>query len=99
MMANVTALSVFAGDRLIGTIHDTSPLSFAYAREWLDHSDGYDIVLTVPRQPGRLDTEAVEAFFENLLQRVSCVRYSNSSPRLRAHTACCWRLPAIPLAG
>lgn len=67
MMANVTALSVFAGDRLIGTIHDTSPLSFAYAREWLDRSDGYDIVLTVPRQPGRLDTEAVEAFFENLL--------------------------------
>lgn len=65
--ATVSELIVYDGDRLIGSIHDTTPLAFEYAQEWLDREDGYDIVVTIPRQPGRVSTPAVEAFFENLL--------------------------------
>ena len=60
-------LSVFDGDRLIGSILDTSPLSFVYSPHWLEPGDTYDIVVTMPRQSGRIDSPAVEAFFENLL--------------------------------
>jgi serine/threonine-protein kinase HipA len=67
MVERVKALSVFDGDRLIGAIHDTTPMSFEYASAWLLDPDGYDIVATVPRQAGRISAPAVEALFENLL--------------------------------
>ena len=70
MEPKVTELSVFDGERLVGTIHDTSPLSFTYAQEWLERrdtpADGYEIV-NIPLQAGPVATPEVEAVFENLL--------------------------------
>lgn len=68
--ARATELSVFDGERLIGTIHDTSPLSFTYAQEWLDlpaANGGAVALANIPLQAGRVSTPEVEAVFENLL--------------------------------
>lgn len=59
-------LDVYYGSELVGTIHDTSPLSFEYAASWLERRERM-MVATIALQPGRSDSAAVQAFFENLL--------------------------------
>jgi serine/threonine-protein kinase HipA len=59
-------LGVYFGAERIGTIHDASPLAFEYAAAWLDRAEPMAIA-AIPLQPGRQDSRAVQAFFENLL--------------------------------
>jgi serine/threonine-protein kinase HipA len=59
-------LDVYFGAERIGTIHDASPLAFEYAAAWLEHAEPMAIA-AIPLQPGRQDSAAVQAFFENLL--------------------------------
>ncbi len=61
-----SALDVFHGTQRVGTVHDTSPLSFSYASAWLGHEDAFPLSL-IPLQPGATDAPHVLAFFENLL--------------------------------
>lgn len=66
MMDRPTVLNVFDGDCLIGSLFDTEPLSFEYAKEWLQSAQAYPLVNT-PLQEGRIATPEIEAIFENLL--------------------------------
>lgn len=70
MERRTTELNVFDGERLVGTVYDTSPLSFSYAAEWLKRSntdrDAYAIA-NISLQPGLISTPDVEVVFENLL--------------------------------
>ena len=59
-------LNVFLNGAHVGTVYDTSPLSFAYAGDWLSRSDAVAIA-TLPLEPGPHSTRHVQAFFENLL--------------------------------
>lgn len=61
------ALWVYGPDGLVGTLHDTDPLSFSYADPWLARPGAKPIVPGLPLTPGRTDAPAVAAFFENLL--------------------------------
>ena len=65
-MARPDKLSVFLNEELVGTIHDASPLAFEYAPAWLTRAARLG-VSTIPLQPGRNDSTAVQACFENLL--------------------------------
>jgi serine/threonine-protein kinase HipA len=65
-MQRATALDVFYGLERIGTVHDTTPLSFEYARAWLDRKDGFSLSV-IELRGGRIDSPEVRAFFENLL--------------------------------
>lgn len=62
----VDELSVFHGELLMGTLFDTTPLSFAYAPQWLEHDSAFALP-NIGLQAERLATPAVEAVFENLL--------------------------------
>jgi serine/threonine-protein kinase HipA len=68
-MERVTALDVFYGDELIGTVFDTEPLSFEYAQAWLGRQQPAAPfpLSSIALQPGRLVEPHVQAFFENLL--------------------------------
>jgi serine/threonine-protein kinase HipA len=59
-------LDVYYGSELVGTIHDASPVAFEYAPGWLE-GDERMTVAAIALQPGRNDSAAVQAFFENLL--------------------------------
>ena len=59
-------LDVYYGTELVGTIHDTSPVAFEYAASWLERAE-HMTVAAIALQPGRNDSAAVQAFFENLL--------------------------------
>lgn len=59
-------LDVFDAGRLVGTLQDTSPMSFAYAQQWLSDPGSYALA-GLPLQFEPMSTPAVEAFFENLL--------------------------------
>jgi serine/threonine-protein kinase HipA len=59
-------LEMFFGDDVVGTIHDTTPLGFEYADRWLNGADSFPVA-SIPLSPGLSQSEAVEAFFENLL--------------------------------
>ncbi len=59
-------LDVLFGGELVGTVHDSAPLAFAYAAPWLAGPQRMTLA-AVPLQPGRQATAAVQAFFENLL--------------------------------
>ncbi|MBU6259148.1 MAG: HipA domain-containing protein [Burkholderiales bacterium] len=59
-------LDVYYGSELVGAIHDASPLAFEYALSWLGRSERM-AVAAIALQPGRNDSAAVQAFFENLL--------------------------------
>ena len=59
-------LDVYFGDELVGAIHDTSPVAFEYAATWLARGDLIPMA-AITLQPGRNDSQAVRAFFENLL--------------------------------
>ena len=61
------ALWVYGPDGLIGTLHNTDPLSFSYSEEWLRKSGAEAIHPDVPLQAGTIDTPYIGAFFENLL--------------------------------
>jgi serine/threonine-protein kinase HipA len=65
-MAQSERLDLWLGDELVGTLHDTSPMSFEYATGWLA-SDEPMAVAAIALQAGRIDSAAVRAFFENLL--------------------------------
>ncbi|CAN7160823.1 type II toxin-antitoxin system HipA family toxin [Massilia sp. LjRoot122] len=61
------ALAVFGPDGLIGSLYPTDPLSFRYSSTWLDKPDAQALHPALPRGPEALDSEFVNAFFENLL--------------------------------
>jgi len=68
-MERATALDVFYGDELIGTVFDTEPLSFEYTPTWLGRQQPAAPfpLSSIALQPGRLVEPQVQAFFENLL--------------------------------
>lgn len=66
MTPRAAALDVFYGTERVGTLHDTSPLSFAYAPSWLDRQDAFSLSV-IALQPGPIASPLVHAFFENLL--------------------------------
>lgn len=59
-------LDVYYDSELVGTIHDTSPIAFEYAARWLERVERMTVA-AIPLQPGRNDSAATQAFFENLL--------------------------------
>lgn len=61
-----SALDVFYGTELVGTVHDAAPLGFEYAPAWLKRPDAFALSV-IPLQADRTDSPAVQAFFENLL--------------------------------
>ena len=66
MTARTDRLDVYFGAELAGTIHDASPIAFEYAPTWLARAEPMAIA-AIALQPGRSDSGAVQAFFENLL--------------------------------
>lgn len=65
-MARPSQLDVFFGDEWVGALHDESPLAFEYAPAWLGRAEPMPLA-TVALAPGRNNSGAVQAFFENLL--------------------------------
>ncbi|MFP5406025.1 MAG: HipA N-terminal domain-containing protein, partial [Gammaproteobacteria bacterium] len=65
-MARPDQLDVFLGDELVGSVFDSSPLSFEYAPAWLARSQPLPLA-AIPLQTGRQDSASVLAFLENLL--------------------------------
>lgn len=65
-MNRPSRLDVFFDDELVGTIHDSSPLSFEYSPGWLGRLPPMPIA-AIALTPDRQNTNAVQAFFENLL--------------------------------
>ncbi|MDO9433862.1 HipA N-terminal domain-containing protein [Hydrogenophaga sp.] len=61
-----SVLDVFYGTEPVGSLHDSSPLRFAYAPSWLGRADAFPLSM-IPLQPGPTDAPQVSAFFENLL--------------------------------
>lgn len=66
MTPRPSALDVFYGVELLGTVHDTAPLSFEYAPTWLAR-DGVFPLAAIGLAGGRIASPYVQAFFENLL--------------------------------
>ncbi|MEY4909109.1 MAG: hypothetical protein RL260_2827, partial [Pseudomonadota bacterium] len=60
------ALDVFHDDECVGTLHDTEPVSFAYAPTWLARPGAFPLS-AIRLQPGPITSREVLAFFENLL--------------------------------
>jgi serine/threonine-protein kinase HipA len=67
-------LHVFFGDEQVGTVHDATPLAFAYAPAWLTRADPLPVA-AIPLHAGMQDGAAVQAFFENLLPEGELRRY------------------------
>ena len=65
-MARPERLDVYFGDEIVGTVHDTAPLAFAYTATWVARAEAMPLA-AIPLAPGRQDSPAVQAFFENLL--------------------------------
>ena len=65
-MERTERLDVYYGSELVGTIHDASPVAFEYAASWLERAERSSVA-AIALQPGRNDSAAVQAFFENLL--------------------------------
>lgn len=65
-MGRPDRLDVYYGTELVGTIHDTSPVTFEYAPNWLERPERMTVA-AIALQPGSNDSAAVQAFFENLL--------------------------------
>jgi serine/threonine-protein kinase HipA len=59
-------LDVYFGTDLVGTIHDSAPVAFEYAPNWLARPERMTVA-AIALAPGRNDSAAVQAFFENLL--------------------------------
>ena len=62
----IAQLDVFFGDEYVGSLHDTSPLSFEYSTQWLNRREPATVAF-IPLAAARNDSVAVAAFFENLL--------------------------------
>lgn len=62
----VAQLDVFFGDEVVGSVHDTAPLSFSYAPQWLARPEPAQIA-AITLGTGVISGAAVTAFFENLL--------------------------------
>ena len=65
-MKRPQSLDIYYGAEIVGTLHDTSPLSFEYATTWLGRDECIPLG-AVELAPGRNDSINVQAFFENLL--------------------------------
>lgn len=65
-MARYTSLDIYFGDKLVGHIHDTSPMSFEYNATWLNRADAWPIA-GIPLQTGHNSSVQIQAYFENLL--------------------------------
>jgi len=65
-MPRPSQLDVFFADELVGAIHDTSPISFEYAKAWLDRRPPMPVA-TIALEGGLNHSAQVQAFFENLL--------------------------------
>lgn len=59
-------LDVYFGDACVGSVHDSTPLAFAYAPQWLAQSQPMAIA-AIALQAGLQSGAPVDAFFENLL--------------------------------
>jgi serine/threonine-protein kinase HipA len=59
-------LDVFFNEERVGSVHDSSPLSFEYSAEWLTRREPAQVA-GITLAIGRSDAPAVQAFFENLL--------------------------------
>lgn len=65
-MARPDTLHLFLGDEPVGVVHDASPLAFEYAPAWLQRQPVRPVA-AIPLRSGRQQSDAVQAFFENLL--------------------------------
>lgn len=63
----MNTLDVLANGRLIGHLHDTTPLSFSYTEDCLGRLVQNPIERAIPLEAGKIATPAVFAYFENLL--------------------------------
>ena len=79
-MPPVTQLDVFFGEELVGAIYDTAPLSFEYSDDWLGRSEPAQIA-SIGLSKGRHQSDAVEAFFENLLPEGELRNYIAASAK------------------
>lgn len=66
-MNKVDALVLYRDDQKVGRLFDEQPLRFAYDDAWIGHPDARPISPSIPLVQGDQSTEAVHAFFENLL--------------------------------
>lgn len=60
-------LNVFVQEQLIGTLHNTEPLSFVFSEDCLVGLLRNPFAGVIPLKPGDITAPAVLAFFENLL--------------------------------
>jgi serine/threonine-protein kinase HipA len=60
-------LGVFIDNVLVGTLHNTDPLSFTYTQDCLGGLVRVPFSALIPLAPGQILTTAVTSFFENLL--------------------------------
>ncbi|MDH0090906.1 type II toxin-antitoxin system HipA family toxin [Achromobacter mucicolens] len=66
-MSNVDALDLYRDGLKVGRLFDEQPLRFGYDDAWIAHPDARPISPSIPLAQGDQSTEAVHAFFENLL--------------------------------
>ncbi|MGJ7509411.1 type II toxin-antitoxin system HipA family toxin [Variovorax sp. GT1P44] len=65
-MARPDRLDLYYGEDRVAAVHDSSPLEFEYAAEWLAGPEPLPVA-AIPLAPGRQSSAAVQAFLENLL--------------------------------
>ncbi|MGS5088099.1 HipA domain-containing protein [Hydrogenophaga sp. A37] len=65
-MARPDTLDVFFGTERVGAVRDASPLVFEYAPAWLQRAPPRPVA-AIPLMSGPQQSDAVQAFFENLL--------------------------------
>ena len=73
-------LDVFFDDEQVGSIHDSTPLSFSYSDAWLARPAPAQIAAIAPAT-GPISGDAVTAFFENLLPEGDLRRFIASSKK------------------
>lgn len=61
------ALAVYIDTDYVGTLHHVRPLAFEYDASWLANPKARPLNAAIPLQAGKIDTDYVYAFFENLL--------------------------------
>lgn len=66
-MTKADALDLYKSGQKVGRVFDEQPLRFAYDDAWLGHPDAHPISPSIPLVRGDQSSDAVHAFFENLL--------------------------------
>lgn len=66
-MIKADALDLYQDGHKVGRLFDEQPLRFVYDDAWLSHRDARPISPSIPLLHGDQSSEAVHAFFENLL--------------------------------